>query len=46
LAGNTGFNKVKLGNSRLVYKDILLGYEAMYFGINVSTLHRSVLPVS
>jgi hypothetical protein len=25
--------RVKLGNSRLVYNDILLGYEAMYFDI-------------
>jgi len=38
--------RVKLGNSRLVCNDILLGYEAMYFGINLSTLHRNVLRLS
>jgi hypothetical protein len=38
--------KIKLKKSRLVYDDILLGYEIMYLGINVSTLHRNVLPLS
>ena len=38
--------RVKPGKSRLVYDDVLLGYEAMYFGINVSTPHRNVLRLS